>query len=220
MSLFSDFGLFADPFAQMRRMEREMDRLSRRMDSILNDDALMDVDDVPQQQQQQQRLENGAPSSDSANKDGTSGAVATTQQGAVQGTKQQGAVAKRSGRGCRSVAAWRPRVDVKETEKEYVVRAELPGVKKEDVSVEVRRDGPTPMLVLHGSKREETADKTDKWHRVERSFGEFTRSFALPDGVQPEQLAAKYEDGVLELTVPKPPQAQKPAENVHRITIN
>eukprot|EP00727_Mastigamoeba_balamuthi_P002459 m51a1_g1221 putative heat shock protein hsp20 (213) ;mRNA; r:503627-504265 len=212
MSLFSDYDLFADPFAQMRRMEREMDRLSRRMDSILNDDALMDADDdVPQQQQRLEIGANGAPSSDSANKNGKRGAVATSQQGAV---------AKRSGRGCLSVSAWRPRVDVKETQKEYVVRAELPGVKKEDVSIEVRRDGPTPMLVLHGSKREEMADKTDKWHRVERSFGEFTRSFALPNGVKPEQLAAKYEDGVLELTVPKPPQAQKPAENIHRITIN
>eukprot|EP00727_Mastigamoeba_balamuthi_P008912 m51a1_g4643 putative heat shock protein hsp20 (196) ;mRNA; r:349085-349672 len=195
MSLF-EFGLFSDPFADMRRMERQMSRLARRMDSYFDDDD-MSVDTAADAGQQRLLSNANGP-------EATSGEVATTQPEARS----------------RSVAAWRPQVDVKETDKEYVVRAELPGVRKEDVSIEVRRDGPAPVLVLRGSKNDETAQQAGTWHRVERRFGEFSRTFALPQGVEPEKLSAKYENGVLELVVPKPPQAPQPLESVRRIEIH
>ena len=100
---------------------------------------------------------------------------------------------------------WNPKTDLKETETEYQVIAELPGVKKEDVSIDLSPEG---RLTIRGKKENEKEEKNDKWHRVERSFGSFTRSFSIPKGVDPAKISASYDNGVLKLVVPKTPEQQ------------
>jgi HSP20 family protein len=98
------------------------------------------------------------------------------------------------------------RVDWKETPEAHVFKADLPGVKKEEVKVEVE-DG--NVLVISGERTKEKEDKNDKWHRVERSSGKFVRRFRLPENAKVEEVKAGMEDGVLTVTVPKA-EAKKP----------
>ena len=92
------------------------------------------------------------------------------------------------------------RIDWKETPEAHVFKADLPGVKKEEVKVEVE-DG--NVLVISGQRSREKEDKNDKWHRVERSSGQFTRRFRLPENAKTEEVKAGLENGVLTVTVPK-----------------
>ncbi|XP_044974584.1 16.9 kDa class I heat shock protein 1-like [Hordeum vulgare subsp. vulgare] len=92
------------------------------------------------------------------------------------------------------------RVDWKETPEAHVFKADLPGVKKEEVKVEVE-DG--NVLVVSGERTKEEEDKNDKWHRVERSSGKFVRRFRLPEDAKVEEVKAGLENGVLTVTVPK-----------------
>ena len=92
------------------------------------------------------------------------------------------------------------RIDWKETPEAHVFKADLPGVKKEEVKVEVE-DG--NVLVISGQRSKEKEDKNDKWHRVERSSGQFMRRFRLPEDAKVEQVKAGLENGVLTVTVPK-----------------
>ncbi|XP_006649813.3 17.4 kDa class I heat shock protein [Oryza brachyantha] len=92
------------------------------------------------------------------------------------------------------------RIDWKETPEAHVFKADLPGLKKEEVKVEVE-DG--NVLQISGERSKEHEEKTDKWHRVERSSGKFLRRFRLPDNTKPEQIKASMENGVLTVTVPK-----------------
>ncbi|XP_044335919.1 16.9 kDa class I heat shock protein 1-like [Triticum aestivum] len=92
------------------------------------------------------------------------------------------------------------RVDWKETPEAHVFKADLPGVKKEEVKVEVE-DG--NVLVVSGERTKEKEDKNDKWHRVERSSGKFVRRFRLPEDAKVEEVKAGLENGVLTVTVPK-----------------
>ncbi|KAF7034581.1 hypothetical protein CFC21_045577 [Triticum aestivum] len=92
------------------------------------------------------------------------------------------------------------RVDWKETPEAHVFKADLPGVKKEEVKVEVE-DG--NVLVVSGERSREKEDKNDKWHRVERSSGKFARRFRLPEDAKVEEVKAGLENGVLTVTVPK-----------------
>jgi HSP20 family protein len=94
---------------------------------------------------------------------------------------------------------WRPATDVIETDKEIVFKAELPGVKKEDVSVELEGD----TLTIKGERKEEKEEKGKKMHRVERVYGSFMRSFTLPDNVDTKAIRAEMKDGVLEVHLPK-----------------
>eukprot|EP01112_Ceratiomyxa_fruticulosa_P019222 TRINITY_DN6262_c0_g1_i2.p1 TRINITY_DN6262_c0_g1~~TRINITY_DN6262_c0_g1_i2.p1 ORF type:complete len:199 (-),score=43.22 TRINITY_DN6262_c0_g1_i2:98-694(-) len=107
---------------------------------------------------------------------------------------------------------WRPIVDVKETEKELIIHAELPGVSKEDISIDVH-DG---VLSLTGEKKHTHKEEGEKYHRIERSYGKFSRSFKLPKGVDPSSINASFNDGVLVLTVPRPKIEEPPK---HKITI-
>ncbi len=95
---------------------------------------------------------------------------------------------------------WSPRCDVKETEKGYVIHAELPGVNKEDINIEVKDN----VLSITGQRKEEKIQEKEKWHRTERFFGSFQRSMLLPEGVTDADIKAKLENGVLEITFPKP----------------
>jgi HSP20 family protein len=98
-----------------------------------------------------------------------------------------------------TVADWIPTVDISEADGEYLIKAELPEVKKEDVKVTVE-DG---VLTLQGERRQEKEEKGKKYHRVERSYGSFVRSFTLPESVDESGVKAEYKDGVLNLHLPK-----------------
>jgi len=89
--------------------------------------------------------------------------------------------------------AWSPIVDIQESEKEYLIKAELPEVKKEDVKVTVK-DG---VLALEGERRLEKEEKNKKFHRVERSYGQFLRCFTMPEDADPKTVRADFKDGVL-----------------------
>jgi HSP20 family protein len=94
---------------------------------------------------------------------------------------------------------WTPAVDIKETEKEYLVKAELPGVKREDVKVSLE-DG---VLMIEGERRQEKDTEGEKTHRVERFYGTFCRSFTLPEYADAKAIRAESKDGVLKVHVPK-----------------
>lgn len=96
---------------------------------------------------------------------------------------------------------WSPRVDISESEGQFQIHAELPGVRKENVSVKVS-DG---VLTLEGERHQEREEKGWRQHRVERSYGRFSRSFTLPASVDAEHLKAHYHDGILEVELPKTP---------------
>lgn len=101
-------------------------------------------------------------------------------------------------------SSWLPAVDILETDNEIVLKADLPGVNPDDVDISVQ-DG---TLTLKGERRFESGVKEDHYRRVERLYGSFVRSFALPPTVDADQLQAEYRNGVLELTLPKRPKAK------------
>ena len=96
--------------------------------------------------------------------------------------------------------AWRPAVDIYETNEAVVFKVELPGVKKDDVSVEVKEN----VLTIKGTRAEEKAVDDENYYRRERCFGTFSRSFNLQQVVNPESIRAKFKGGLLEVTIPKP----------------
>jgi HSP20 family protein len=94
---------------------------------------------------------------------------------------------------------WAPSTDISETDKEYVIRAELPAVKKEDVQVTLD-DG---IITIKGERRQQKEDKNEKFHRVESFYGSFERSFSVPDNVNAEAIKCESKDGVLTVHIPK-----------------
>lgn len=106
---------------------------------------------------------------------------------------------------------WIPPMDLVETEDNLVLRADLPGVEEKDIEIEVK-DG---VLTVSGERRAQHEDKREGFHRVERSFGRFSRALELPKGVDPQNVSAHFDKGVLEVRMPKPAE-RKPT----RIEIN
>jgi len=98
-----------------------------------------------------------------------------------------------------------PSMDLAETDTHYVLKADLPGVAEEDVSIELDDN----VLTVSGERKAEHEEKKEGYHRVERSFGAFRRSLTLPDGVDADAIAATFDKGVLEIRIPKP-EARKP----------
>ena len=92
-----------------------------------------------------------------------------------------------------------PHFDISETEKEYVISGEIPGIDVKDLNVTLT-DG---IITIKGEKKKETEDNEENYHRIERHYGSFERSFRVPDKVKTEKLDAQYKDGVLKLTLPK-----------------
>jgi len=105
-------------------------------------------------------------------------------------------------------AEWAPVVDITESDKEYLVKADLPGVKKEDVKLDVANG----VLTLSGERSTQKEDKGEKYHRIERTYGRFSRSFSVPEDVRIEQIRADSKDGVISVHLPrievKPAQAK------------
>jgi HSP20 family protein len=110
----------------------------------------------------------------------------------------------------RETLAWAPRMDAYEKDHIIVVKAELPGLKKEDVQVEVEGDD----LVIRGQSKAESEVKQEDYYRTERTFGSFYRRMQLPPGVTPEQIEANLTDGVLEVHIPVPPEAKPEKKTV------
>ena len=100
--------------------------------------------------------------------------------------------------------AWAPKLDVSETKDAYMVKAEIPGVDQKDLSVSLQNQ----ILTIKGEKHQEKEEKDEKYHRVERSWGEFTRAIALPGAADTEKVNATFKDGVLTITLPKTPAAK------------
>lgn len=105
---------------------------------------------------------------------------------------------------------WAPRVDIAETDKEFTIKAEIPEVKKEDVKVTVDNG----ILTIRGERKQEKEEKDKKFHRVERFYGSFTRSFTLPDNVDETKIEASFKDGMLNLQVPKTAESKPKAISV------
>ncbi|RBD27990.1 Hsp20/alpha crystallin family protein [Xanthomonas oryzae pv. oryzae] len=106
----------------------------------------------------------------------------------------------RSAPSSETAAVANTRIDWKETPEAHVFKADLPGLKKEEVKVEVEEGR---VLQISGERKVEKEDKSDKWHRMERSSGKFLRRFRLPENAKVEQVKAAMENGVLTVTVPK-----------------
>lgn len=100
--------------------------------------------------------------------------------------------------------AWVPPVDVAETQEKILVRAEVPGMKQNDIQIEFENG----LLTIRGERSFEKSDSSVTWLRVERTYGNFSRSFTLPRTVDPEKISASYRDGVLEIEVPKREEAK------------
>ncbi|XP_076907751.1 18.2 kDa class I heat shock protein-like [Bidens hawaiensis] len=107
-------------------------------------------------------------------------------------------------------------IDWKETPEAHVFKADLPGLKKEEVKVELEEDR---VLKISGERSREKEEKNDRWHRVERSSGKFLRRFRLPENAKVEEVKAKMENGVLTVTVPKH-EVKKPEVKAIDISAN
>lgn len=109
------------------------------------------------------------------------------------------------GRGtARSEEGFLPALDVRETDDSYVVEADIPGMKKEDVKIEIAEN----VLSITGERTNKSEEKLKDYHRVERSFGSFRRTVSIPGGFSHNDVKATFEDGVLKVTLPKPEEAK------------
>ena len=103
-----------------------------------------------------------------------------------------------------SLRRWIPPMDLVETDGHYVLRADLPGLSEEDISIEVENN----VLTISGERKAEHEQEGEGYYRVERAFGTFQRALTLPDGVDPDSVAASFDKGVLEVRVPKPEETK------------
>jgi HSP20 family protein len=105
---------------------------------------------------------------------------------------------------------WSPSSDISETDKEYVIRAELPAVKKEDVQVTFE-DG---MITIKGERKQQKEDKNEKYHRIESFYGTFERTFSLPDNVDSDGIRCESKDGILTVHIPKTQNVKQKAKQI------
>jgi HSP20 family protein len=103
-----------------------------------------------------------------------------------------------------ATTTWSPAVDIFETEGEIVVKAELPGLDRKDITLHLENN----VLTLRGERKFEKETKDENYHRIERSYGNFSRSFSIPASVDEEKIRADYKDGVLKIMLPKKEQSK------------
>src|SRR6185369_8237521 len=103
-----------------------------------------------------------------------------------------------------ATTTWSPAVDIFETEGEIVVKAELPGIDRKDIALNLEKN----VLTLRGERRFAKEAKEDNYHRIERSYGAFSRAFSIPTTVDEEKINADYKDGVLKIVLPKKEQVK------------
>ena len=108
------------------------------------------------------------------------------------------------GKEAMTVAEWAPLVDIAEDDKEYVIKADLPDVKKDDVNISVQDN----VVAISGERKYEKEEKGKKYHRIERAYGSFLRSFTLPEDADGAKIAAEFKDGVLQVHLPKSEKAK------------
>ncbi|MEW5900375.1 MAG: Hsp20/alpha crystallin family protein [Acidobacteriota bacterium] len=99
-------------------------------------------------------------------------------------------------------SAWAPAVDIYEDESQLVLTAEVPGIEEKDIEIKIEDN----TLSLHGERKMEKETKEENYHRIERSYGSFSRSFTLPNYVDQDNIRAEHENGVLKITMPKKPE--------------
>ncbi len=120
-------------------------------------------------------------------------------QNRILGAFNTASARRSNGQESLTVAEWMPLVDIAEDDKEYLITTELPEVKKEDVKVTVENG----VLIITGERKFEKEETNKKWHRVERSYGSFARTFALPDDGDTGKVNAEFKDGMLNVRVAK-----------------
>jgi HSP20 family protein len=103
-----------------------------------------------------------------------------------------------------------PKIDIKETKKEVVVSAELPGLDVEDIDISITDD----VLTLRGEKEEESKQEEDSYYHMERVYGSFNRSIPLPSEVEPDNVRAEFKNGILKVLMRKKPEAQQKAKKI------
>ena len=110
-----------------------------------------------------------------------------------------------------TLSAWSPAVDIAERDDDYVVKVELPGVTKDDVKITTQDN----IITIRGEKKQEKESKSANYHRVERAYGSFHRSFTLPGTVKEDKIEASFKDGTLAITLPKAEEAKPRTIEVH-----
>lgn len=110
-----------------------------------------------------------------------------------------------------SMGSWNPVVDVYDNDDSIVIKAELPGIDKEGIEIDVK----DRVLTLKGERSSESEVKDDNYYRRERSFGKFERAFTLPADVDPDKIKADYKDGVLKIDIPKPEEKKPRQITIH-----
>jgi HSP20 family protein len=108
------------------------------------------------------------------------------------------------GAGSRNAPEWAPPVDIAEDDKEYTIKAELPDIQKEDVAVTLENG----VLMLRGERKFEKEDKGKRYHRIERAYGSFLRSFVMPEDADESKVSAEFKDGMLKVHVAKSEKAK------------
>jgi len=103
-----------------------------------------------------------------------------------------------------ALVAWTPACDIYETDKAIVLKVELPGIKKEEVSVSIENN----LLTIHGERKFQEETKRENYYRVERNYGEFFRSFTLPNYIEPAKILAEFKEGLLVVNLPKREEAK------------
>ena len=111
---------------------------------------------------------------------------------------------------------WVPAMDLVETDEHLVLRADLPGISKEDVNIEVKDN----VLTVSGERKAEHEDPADGYYRIERAFGSFSRSLTLPHGIDSSAISADFTDGVLEVRIPKPEERKPQRVQIGAASVN
>jgi HSP20 family protein len=121
------------------------------------------------------------------------------------------------GRGANGSIArrWIPAMDLVETEDQLILRGDLPGMTEDDIDIEIKDN----VLTVSGERKAEHEDRGEGYHRVERAFGSFSRSLTLPQGIDPDRVDAGFEQGVLEVRIPKPAEAKPTRVQIGKGTV-